>query len=102
MKKIVSVLLVSVCLTLFVDSNGLTNDTPRVQVTKLTDNLYKLFVNDFVNMVVFIGDEGVLLVDSGFEETAASVMEKLKEFGSGQIKYLINTPADLDQYGVLD
>jgi glyoxylase-like metal-dependent hydrolase (beta-lactamase superfamily II) len=99
MKIIISVLLAGACLTLFGNSIGLINDTPSIRVTKLTDNLYKLFVNDFVNMVAFIGGEGVLLVDSGFEETATSIKEKLRELGNNQIKYLINTHADLDHYG---
>ncbi|MCD4692924.1 MAG: hypothetical protein K8R79_08425 [Calditrichales bacterium] len=42
-------------------------DSAKVEVFKLTDNLYKLTLttNFSVNMVASIGSDGVLLVDDG-------------------------------------
>jgi len=63
---------------------------------QITDNLYKLNVDDFVNIIAFTGPEGVLLVDSGFEETAAEVQSILEKRNSGNIRYIINTHSDYD------
>ena len=71
-------------------------DAVSVEVTRIKGTIYKLCVNNFVNMVSFIGPDGVLLVDSGFNETAGQVKSILKEYGGGEIKYIINTHSDYD------
>ena len=48
----------------------------KVEVIQISDNLYKLNVDDFVNIIAFTGPKGVLLVDTGFEETASEVQDK--------------------------
>jgi len=72
------------------------DDLPKIEVTKISDTIYKFFVNEFVNMVAFIGPDGVLLVDSGFEEAAEKVKSILKRLGNSDIKYIINTHSDYD------
>ena len=67
-----------------------------IVMTKLSENLYKVCASDFVNLVVFLGVEGALLVDTGFDETAEDIMAKLKELGMSEIKYIINTHSDYD------
>ena len=51
---------------------GLAGIQSEVIKTRLSENIYKLHVNQFVNMVIFIGEEGVMLIDTGFEETAGT------------------------------
>jgi glyoxylase-like metal-dependent hydrolase (beta-lactamase superfamily II) len=55
-------------------------------------------VDNFVNILAFTGPEGALLVDTGFEETAAEVLSILEERSGGNIsiKYIINTHSDYD------
>ena len=62
------------------------DDLPEIEVTKISDTIYKFFVNEFVNMVAFIGPDGVLLVDSGFEEAVEQVKSILKRLGNSDIK----------------
>jgi len=53
-------------------------------------------VDNFVNIIAFTGPEGVLLVDTGFPETAAEVESILDNWDSGRIRYIINTHSDYD------
>ena len=70
----------------------------KVEVTRLSDNLYKLDVDNFVNIMALTGPEGALLVDTGFEETAKQVQSILDDQSGGNIsiKYIINTHSDYD------
>lgn len=38
-----------------------------VETTQISENIYKIFVHNYVNMIVFTGTEGILLIDSGME-----------------------------------
>ena len=71
-------------------------DAASIEVTCVKDTIYKLCVDDFVNLVVFVGPEGVMLVDTGFDESSEQVKSILKELGGGDIKYIINTHSDYD------
>ncbi len=84
------------------------NKFAKVESTKLTDNIYKLVLNDVVNVVAFLGSEGVLLVDDGFDkspnrgyiDSPTAIKEELKKIGNENIKYIINTHTDIDHaYG---
>jgi glyoxylase-like metal-dependent hydrolase (beta-lactamase superfamily II) len=71
-------------------------DTPSIEVSQIADRIYKLHIDDFVNIVAFTGTDGVLLVDTGFDETADHVKSALNKAGGGEIKYIINTHSDYD------
>jgi len=80
----------------------------KVEAFKLTENIYRLVLNDIVNVVAFIGPDGVLLVDSGFDRnpnmgfvnSPAAVREALQKLGNDHIRYIIDTHTDLDHaYG---
>ena len=71
-------------------------DAASIKVTRINDTILKLCVDDFVNLVAFIGPEGVLLVDTGFDESSGQVKSILKEHGGGNIEYIINTHSDYD------
>ncbi|MCP4727634.1 MAG: MBL fold metallo-hydrolase [bacterium] len=53
-------------------------------------------MDESVNIFAFIGSDGVVLIDSGFEETSDLVKSELRKFGKVDIKYIINTHADWD------
>jgi glyoxylase-like metal-dependent hydrolase (beta-lactamase superfamily II) len=95
MKKQIFFLLI---LVLFLQTNLFysQNDSPKVTVEKISDSFYKFYLNDFVSLLAFVGPDGVLLVDSGFEDTAKKVKSFLDEQGHHEIKYIINTHSDYD------
>ncbi len=68
----------------------------HIEVSKVSENIYKFFIDDFVNMVAFLGPNGILLVDTGFEENIDEVKSILNELGNSEIKYIINTHSDYD------
>lgn len=72
---------------------------PEIEVTKITDNMYKVLVHDYVNLIAFGGPDGILLIDSGFKKTAKQVRRTLKEMWNNTVKYIINTHADQDHCG---
>jgi len=73
--------------------NGLHAQTiikPSIQVTRVAENFYTLDVHDIVNILVFTGPHGALLVDTGCEYLDL-IKAELKEIGIDKIKYIINT-----------
>ena len=73
-----------------------------MQVEKLSETLHKitLSLNDFtVNLVASIGDDGILLVDAGWDDTSEELGEKLKELNDGLIKLIIFTHPHGDHIG---
>jgi cyclase len=72
---------------------------PDIPLTRIEDNLTKLWVNDYVNVIVLRCGGETMLFDSGFQETAHQVASKLEELGVRRVDYLINTHADRDHTG---
>ncbi|MBU7016655.1 MAG: MBL fold metallo-hydrolase, partial [Theionarchaea archaeon] len=75
------------------------SELPEVKITQITDNIYKILVKDYVNLIAFGGPDGILLIDSGFKETAHHLGLKLREMWNNDIKYIINTHSDRDHCG---
>ena len=48
------------------------------------------------NVVVQVGDDGVLVVDTGSRATREAVTAAIKKLSDGPIRWIINTSADLD------
>ena len=63
---------------------------PGIQTTQVAKNFYKLDVNDIVNILVFNGPDGALLVDTGCEYVDL-IEAELKKIGVYKIKFIINT-----------
>ena len=73
-----------------------------MQVEKISKTLYKftLTLNDFnVNLVASIGNDGILLVDTGWIMTAEEVSGKIKELSDETIKLIIFTHQHGDHIG---
>jgi glyoxylase-like metal-dependent hydrolase (beta-lactamase superfamily II) len=51
------------------------------------------------NIAVQIGDDGILVVDTGGSETAADVLAAIRALSDGPIRWIINTQADADHTG---
>jgi len=73
-----------------------------MQVEKLSETLYKFSLSqgDFtVNLVVSIGPDGILLVDTGWAVTAEALNEKIRELSDSLIKLIIFTHQHGDHIG---
>jgi glyoxylase-like metal-dependent hydrolase (beta-lactamase superfamily II) len=53
----------------------------------------------FANVGVFVGEEGVLLVDSQFEPHADDLVSEVSKLSDGEIRFLINTHVHPDHIG---
>ena len=72
---------------------------PPVEVSHITGPLYELLCNGRAGVIASIGDDGILLVDTGFAGTAAAVKDELAALGSGQVRIIVNTHGDGDHVG---
>jgi glyoxylase-like metal-dependent hydrolase (beta-lactamase superfamily II) len=61
-------------------------------------NVY-LVVGAGANVAVQIGDEGVLVVDTGSRATREQVLAAIRTLSDGPIRWIVNTSADLDHTG---
>lgn len=74
----------------------------EIKVESYNDNLYKISNirgKYSVNMVLFKGDDGVLLVDTGEKEWSDEMKKIVLEIGGEIPKYIINTHAHSDHTG---
>lgn len=56
-------------------------------------------VDGFANVGVFVGEEGVLLIDSQFEPHAKDLVSEVRKLSDGDIRFLINTHVHPDHVG---
>jgi cyclase len=87
--------LLAISLVPFVGSNALAQVERTIEVTQLTDNLYRLTATyPFeTNIVVSSGEDGLLLVDSGSRYTVEELKKVLSIIGNGQVRMIISTHA---------
>ena len=72
---------------------------PPVEVSHITGNLHQLRCNGNVGVIASIGEDGTLLVDTGYAATATAVQEELKKIGAGPVRIIVNTHSDGDHVG---
>ena len=93
-------LLLVVLSTLLAPLTFAQGETPQpVEVTHITGNLHKLYVNGQAAVIASIGEDGLLLVDTGYAFTTDAVQEALDKFRAGPAKLIINTHGDADHIG---
>lgn len=80
---------------------SLENTSERVRVEKIRDDFFKIICSaDYdVNLLAFTGRDGILLVDTGFRQTAEELIKTVKSLGDGKIRFVINTHEDGDHIG---
>ena len=96
------VMLVMLVLTTVIVVNATAQEAdqpPPVEVSHITGNLHQLRCNGNVGVIASIGEDGTLLVDTGFAGTAAAVQEELATLGSGPVRFIVNTHGDGDHVG---
>jgi cyclase len=73
--------------------------TGALDVVQLRSNFYVIGGGAAGNVVVQIGPEGVILVDSGSTERADQVLAAIRRLTDLPIRYIINTSMDADHTG---
>jgi len=69
-----------------------------LETIQIRPNVYVIF-GAGANVTVHVGDDGVLLVDSGSDEMAAALLTAVKSISPRPIRLIINTSADPDHVG---
>jgi glyoxylase-like metal-dependent hydrolase (beta-lactamase superfamily II) len=77
---------------------ALANTQGEVKVFHVQGSVYML-VGAGANVVVQIGDEGVLVVDTGVAEMREKVLAAIQQLSPKRIRWIINTHADADHTG---
>ncbi len=81
---------------------ALAQPQPGIVVLHVRDNVY-MFASDGGNVTVQVGEhrdnDGVLMVDTGSAKMADPILAELKKLTAKQLKYVVNTSADLDHAG---
>ena len=72
---------------------------PPVEVSHITGSLHQLRCNGNVGVVASIGEDGTLLVDTGYAATASAVQKELAKLGSRPVRIILNTHDDGDHVG---
>lgn len=71
----------------------------HINHTELAPGIHRLFIGDVVTVVVFHGDDGLMVIDAGYEQTTPQLLDTLKNITDKPIKYLVNTHLHGDHTG---
>jgi glyoxylase-like metal-dependent hydrolase (beta-lactamase superfamily II) len=98
--KLILILFFS-CLIVSVSSFAQQRETPPVKLEKISDKLYEILGGRGANGGVYIGDDGVLVIDAKMNtESVKQTLAEIKKVTDKPIKYLVNTHSDGDHvYG---
>jgi cyclase len=69
-----------------------------LETIKVRDNVYAIF-GAGSNITVHVGEDGLILVDSGSSAAAEQVVAAVKAISNDPIRLIINTSADMDHIG---
>jgi glyoxylase-like metal-dependent hydrolase (beta-lactamase superfamily II) len=70
----------------------------EIHAAPVQGNVYML-VGGGANIAVQVGDEGVLVVDTGTTQMSEKVLAAIRKLSSKPIRYIINTTLDPDHTG---
>ena len=91
--SLLSVLFLFLNLSVFAQDREL----PPISLEKISDNLYQILGGKGANGGVYIGENGVLVIDSKMEEKwVTQTIDAIKGLTDKPIKYLVNTHSDGD------
>lgn len=90
------VLLSGLCSSSYAQQNTTASD--EIQVLQLRPNFY-MIAGAGGNIAVQIGDDGVVLVDTGSGTASERVLAEIKKLTNKPIRYIIDTSADADRVG---
>lgn len=94
--------LIMVILSVLLAENAFSQEKSVFEVSRLTDHIYKLSTDGggyTVKVIASIGDDGILIVDSGQKETAEDLKKAIYNLGKGIPKFIISTHAHVEHIG---
>ncbi len=84
-------------LLLWSQSLGQQREMPPVALEKISDNLFQILGGRGANGGVYVGDNGVLVIDAKMtKESVDQTIAEIRKITDKQIKYLVNTHSDGD------
>ncbi|MFC2136017.1 MBL fold metallo-hydrolase [Bacteroidota bacterium] len=89
MKKIIFALLI-------LSAFGINAQEKSIVVSQINDSVYKLYINDYSYMYAFTGEDGTLLIDTGYGPDEKMVKEELGKLNGENVRYIINTHSNGD------
>lgn len=97
MNKNIKPILIVVLLLLVSVSLGQRRSSQPVEFKKISNNLYEIVGGRGSSSGAYIGDNGVMLIDSKMDENSVNqVIEGIRKITDKPIKYLVNTHSDGD------
>jgi cyclase len=91
MKTVKTFLIIGLILLI---QNIFSQEKPAYKITKLVDGIYELSVDGGgypLKVIVSVGDDGLLIVDSGDRSHGEALVDALNTFNKGMPKIIINT-----------
>jgi len=73
-------------------------DEVPFETIQIRPNVHVIF-GAGANVTAHVGDDGIIVVDSGTTAMAGKVLETVRRLGARPIRYVINTSADADHVG---
>jgi cyclase len=77
-------------------------ENPAFKISKLTEGIYELVADGGgypVKVLLSVGEDGVLMVDSGDKELGDALVDAIKTFDKGLPKVIINTHSHIEHLG---
>lgn len=71
----------------------------KVTTNEVAPGVYRLFVGEGVATVLFVGQDGVMLIDAAYEQTAPQLKAAIEAITSQPVRYLVNTHHHGDHVG---
>ncbi|MEE4176563.1 MAG: MBL fold metallo-hydrolase [Bacteroides sp.] len=96
MKKIFLILFLLIPAAAISQSN---DELAPVTTTQVAPGVFRLFVNERVATALFVGADGVMLIDAAYEQTAPQLKAAIEALTNEPIQYLVNTHHHGDHVG---
>jgi cyclase len=71
----------------------------KVTTTEVASGVYRLFVGEGVATALYVGQDGVMLIDAAYEQTAPQLKAAIEAITSQAVKFLVNTHHHGDHVG---
>lgn len=71
----------------------------KVATTQVAPGVYRLFVGEGVATVLFVGEQGVMLIDAAYAQTTGQLKAAIGAITAQPVNYLVNTHHHADHTG---
>jgi glyoxylase-like metal-dependent hydrolase (beta-lactamase superfamily II) len=102
MKHVLSIALAVTLATVVAGAFAWAQNESPIKTTKLTEQMWMLSTDQgeyTTNTIAFVGEDGLLLIDTQAEEDAEALKDEVENFGKGMPKFIINTHRHIEHVG---